>query len=109
VPAQAPSGTRIAAAGQVAVGQAINFTDPSSGYPAVLVHLDSGYSAYTAVCTHQGCEASYYSSRRLLACPCHGAVFDPANGGAVLRGPARRPLSPIPVAVGPDGGVYVTG
>ena len=38
-------------------------------------------------------------------CPCHGARFDQA--GSVLRGPATRSLSPITVAEGSDGQLYV--
>ena len=88
------------------VNQSLDFT-LSDGYPAVLVHNESGYSAYVAVCTHEGCQVSYSASRKVLACPCHGAQFDAANGGQVLRGPARRPLSPVPITVGADGTVYL--
>ncbi len=34
-----------------------------------------------------------------LACPCHGSVFDPANGAEVVSGPAQIPLPEIPVEV----------
>jgi Rieske Fe-S protein len=34
-----------------------------------------------------------------LACPCHGSIFDPANGAAVVNGPAESPLPEIPVEV----------
>ena len=98
----------IAGPSDVPVNQSLDFTLPD-GYPAVLVHNDSGYSAYVAICTHEGCQVSYFPSRKVLACPCHGAQFDAANGGQVLRGPARRPLSTVPVTVGPDGSVYLAG
>jgi thiosulfate dehydrogenase [quinone] large subunit len=98
----------IAGPNDVPVNQSLDFTLPD-GYPAVLVHNDSGYSAYVAVCTHEGCQVSYFASRKVLACPCHGAQFDAANGGQVLRGPARQPLSPVPITVGPDGSVYLAG
>lgn len=107
--AAAPHGQQIAAAGQVPAGQAIEFTNPGDGYPAVLVHNDSGYSAYYAICTHQGCQVSYDASAHLIACPCHGAVFDPKANGQVVRGPARQPLQPIAITTGPDGAVYLAG
>jgi len=107
--AAAPPGQQIAAAGQVPAGQALEFTHPGDGYPAVLVHNDSGYSAYYAICTHEGCQVSYSAAEQLIACPCHGALFDPKSNGQVVRGPARQPLQPIAITVGPDGAVYLAG
>lgn len=89
-------GTGIARVDDVAAGSAVSFED--GGQPAVLVHLGSGdFVAYSAVCTHQGCEVAFRNGQ--LACPCHGSVFDPANGGAVVTPPAEQPLPEIPVEV----------
>ena len=94
--AKTSGGKPIAEASKVAPGSALKFKD--SGQPAVLVHLQSGdFVAYSAVCTHQGCTVAYNNGQ--LACPCHGSVFDPAHGAAVVNGPAQRPLPQIPVAV----------
>ncbi len=38
-------------------------------------------------------------------CPCHGAVFDPANNATVLQGPADTPLTPVPVTVQSNGDI----
>jgi arsenite oxidase small subunit len=93
---QASGGQAIASTSEVAPGSAVKFKD--SGSPAVLVHLQSGdFVAYSAVCTHQGCTVAYKNGQ--LACPCHGSVFDPANGAQVVAGPAPRPLPEIPVEV----------
>jgi len=95
-------GAAIAGESEVAPGSAVAFED--SGNPAVLVHLDNGdFVAYSAVCTHQGCKVAYQGGN--LACPCHGSVFDPANGAEVVAGPAPRPLPEIPVKV--EGGEVV--
>ena len=89
-------GTAIASESEVAPGSAVKFKD--SGKPAVLVHLDNGdFVAYSAVCTHQGCDVAYQGGE--LACPCHGSVFDPADGAAVVTGPATRLLPEIPIKV----------
>jgi Rieske Fe-S protein len=94
--AKARGGKAIAQTSEVAPGSAAKFEE--SGSPAVLVHLDSGnFVAYSAVCTHQGCTVAYQNGQ--LACPCHGSVFDPANGAEVVAGPAPRPLPDIPVEV----------
>jgi Rieske Fe-S protein len=95
-------GTAIASESEVAPGSAYKFKD--SGNPAFLVHLDTGdFVAYSAICTHQGCTVAYKDGN--LACPCHGSVFDPADGAAVVAGPAPRPLPEIPVKV--EGGEVV--
>jgi thiosulfate dehydrogenase (quinone) large subunit len=106
--ASAASGlTKLAGPSDVPVNQSLDFSLPT-GDPAVLVHTDSGYSAYVAICTHQGCQVSYFPQYKIIGCPCHGAEFDAANNGQVLRGPARSPLSAVPITVGPDGSVYLS-
>ena len=76
------------------------YTDPASGDPALLVHLpDDTFVAYDAVCTHEGCTVEWAGQESILYCPCHGAAFDAANDGKVLQGPARRPLSSLPLVV----------
>ena len=94
---QASDRQAIARASEVRPGTALKFED-SGGNPAVLVHLKSGnFVAYSAVCTHEGCVVSYGNGQ--LACPCHGAVFDPANNARVVDGPARLALPKIPIEV----------
>jgi nitrite reductase/ring-hydroxylating ferredoxin subunit len=98
------SGEAIAAESEVAEGESLDFEN--GGDPAVLVHLDGGeFVAYSAVCTHQQCTVAYNDSGE-LACPCHGSIFDPANGAEVTAGPAPTPLEEIPVEVR-DGEVFV--
>ena len=102
-----PAGTRIGSLGDVPVGQAAGFTT-HSGRPAVVVRLDQRrVVAYSAVCTHAGCTVAYDAGSRLLACPCHGAEFDPTRGATPVAGPAQRPLASITLHVGPDGGLYL--
>jgi cytochrome b6-f complex iron-sulfur subunit len=46
--------------------------------------------AVSSKCTHKGCTVNWSNQEKRFICPCHGAIFD-ANG-AVVKGPAKRPL-----------------
>jgi len=104
-----PSGTPIGTLAQLQQsGGAIGFTDRLHGGPGVVVDLGGGnVAAYSAVCTHAGCTVEYAARQKLLFCPCHGAIFDPAQGSRVVRGPARRPLPPVHVTVAANGTIYL--
>lgn len=49
----------------------------------------SAFQAFSMICTHEGCLVGITNSQQ-FDCPCHQSRF--ANDGAVLRGPATRPL-----------------
>jgi cytochrome b6-f complex iron-sulfur subunit len=60
--------------------------------------------ALSAICTHLGCLVEWNEATQQLDCPCHAAIFD--TTGAVLAGPAPKPL--LPYSVGEIGGkIYV--
>ena len=61
--------------------------------------------AFSATCTHQGCIVSGVTDGE-IHCPCHGSAFD-ANTGAVVTGPATRPLPVVGVEVR-DGAIFRT-
>lgn len=52
---------------------------------------DAGLTAFDDRCTHLGCRYTWNKTTDRYVCPCHGSEFDPM--GAVLRGPATKPLS----------------
>jgi nitrite reductase/ring-hydroxylating ferredoxin subunit len=55
--------------------------------------------AFDDTCTHQGCSlATGELEGTTVTCPCHGSRFD-VTSGAVLQGPARRPVRSRIVAV----------
>lgn len=67
--------------------------DPSTLSEETRLRAAEGVVAYSAVCTHQGCPVSMWSSEQKgFFCSCHGSVYDPRNGAQVLAGPAPRPL-----------------
>ncbi|WSS24268.1 Rieske (2Fe-2S) protein [Streptomyces sp. NBC_01190] len=53
------------------------------------------FTAFSAVCTHQGCVVDSLDGTT-VSCPCHGSQFD-AETGAVVQGPAIKPLPAVPV------------
>lgn len=68
-----------------------------------------GVVAYSAVCTHQGCDVSEWVEKdSALLCFCHFSQFLPAEGGSVLAGPAPRNLPQLPLRVA-DGRLVVAG
>lgn len=86
---------------------ALTYADPASGDPAVLIRLNSGYLvSYDAVCTHAGCTVGYDPANRMLVCPCHNSLFDPAKGAAVVGGPAPSCLSSLAIRVDAKGNAY---
>jgi Rieske Fe-S protein len=67
--------------------------------------LKGNLYAISRICPHEGCPINLYRQRDeapfaleveqfpnpLLVCTCHQSIFDPAQGGKVLSGPAPRP------------------
>ncbi len=48
--------------------------------------------AFDDTCTHKACSlAKGKLDGTIVTCPCHGSQFD-VTSGAVLRGPAQRPV-----------------
>jgi thiosulfate dehydrogenase (quinone) large subunit len=94
---------------EVPVGQAELFELPRSREPAIMVRLaQDQLVAYSAICTHARCVVSFDPGSRLIVCACHGAEFDPRRGGAVVAGPAPRPLPRLDLRVDRNA-VYVQG
>ncbi|MFC1833183.1 ubiquinol-cytochrome c reductase iron-sulfur subunit [Thermodesulfobacteriota bacterium] len=52
-------------------------------------------------CTHLGCKYRWKARAKRYECPCHGSEF--ALEGAVMRGPATRPLNRLHVKKTSDG------
>jgi rieske iron-sulfur protein len=77
--------------------------DPEQIGEEFRAHAAEGVLAYSAICTHQGCDVSaWLADKKLMACFCHHSEFDPAAGGKVMGGPAtaRLPILPLTVTNG---------
>lgn len=73
---------------------------------------DQGFVAYSAICTHLGCNVSWTENEHEVGqahdhCPCHVGEYDPYRGAEVLGGPPPRPLPQIGVQV-EDGQLIIT-
>lgn len=76
-----------------------------NGQPVWVLHLERGFLALSALCTHRGCLLEWDRDRRVLSCPCHMGLFD-AHGN-VLKGLPPRPLPRFRAAV-VKGKIYLT-
>lgn len=62
-----------------------------------------GVIAYSAICTHQACDAkTWLSKEKALVCFCHSSKFLVLENGAVANGPATRSLPSIALALHGD-------
>jgi Rieske Fe-S protein len=88
------NGKRLASVNAIPVGGGVVL-----GNAHVVLTRDSGGAlhAFSAICTHQGCTVSSVRDG-VISCPCHGSRFN-ANTGAVVNGPASRPLPPVTVKI----------
>jgi Rieske Fe-S protein len=71
----------------------LRVTGMPTTFPEIVVTRLPGpqFFAVTSRCTHQGCTVGTFSATSgFMQCPCHGSRF--RADGAVVRGPATRPL-----------------
>ena len=74
--------------------------DPEKLSPETRARAADGVVAYTAICTHTGCEViDWHPDEHLLYCPCHYSKFDPSDGARVVDGPAPRTLPALPLQI----------
>jgi menaquinol-cytochrome c reductase iron-sulfur subunit len=63
----------------------------------VVKQANGGITAFSPLCPHLGCGYRWDAQAKQFQCPCHGSVYDVT--GAVLAGPAPRPLDRLPTKV----------
>ncbi|MEV4895335.1 Rieske (2Fe-2S) protein, partial [Nonomuraea sp. NPDC055795] len=76
--------------GKIFASEKIVVTQPKAGE----------FKAFSASCTHSGCTVGSVSDGT-INCPCHGSKFAIADG-AVVKGPAAKPLPAKDVTVEGD-------
>ena len=82
--------------------------DPEALSPITARSAFEGIVAYSAVCTHTGCDVSDWNDETgRLVCPCHESEFEVIDGGKVMTGPAPKPLAMLPVEIA-EGELRVT-
>jgi rieske iron-sulfur protein len=68
--------------------------------PETRARSAAGVLAYTAICTHNGCDIDdWLAAEQLLSCSCHSSSFDPKDGARVVDGPAPRVLPALPLKI----------
>ena len=98
--------------------QPVSFSYPDEGSPAILLDMGrptymgvgpkKSIVAYSALCQHLGCPTAFDPKEKLLVCPCHISLYDPARGGICLEGPAISRLPRIVLEVA-GGSLYAVG
>ena len=73
-----------------------------AGTKVNVANADGHLYAFDDTCTHMGCSlAKGHLEGTVVTCACHGSQFD-VTSGAVLRGPAERPVRSRAVQVKGD-------
>jgi arsenite oxidase small subunit len=113
-------------------GQPVVFSYPLGDEPSLLVKLgvkavggvgpDGDIVAFSRLCQHLGCafgflpsgssppcNPSYVPTGPVGYCCCHNSVYDFANGGKVLAGPAPRPAPQVQLEVDSNDDIYAVG
>jgi nitrite reductase/ring-hydroxylating ferredoxin subunit len=74
--------------------------DPEGFDPETKERSSEGIVAYSAICTHTGCDVTnWHPDRQLLECPCHYSLYDPKEGAKVVGGPSPRRLPALPLKI----------
>jgi len=72
--------------------------DPNSLNEETNRRAVDGITAYSAICTHQGCDVGAWDDQtKTLWCPCHDSKYDPRESARVVGGPAPKRLAALPL------------
>ncbi|WP_110241365.1 Rieske (2Fe-2S) protein [Nocardioides gilvus] len=94
---QVATGSQLASTADIPVGGCAVFPDSKT---VVTQPSEGKFRAFSAACTHEGCQVSS-SSDGEIPCQCHGSAFS-LEDGSVLKGPATEPLPEVEITVEDD-------
>jgi Rieske Fe-S protein len=90
----APGGDALAPTSDIPVGGGKIFSDEN----VVVTQPEAGtFKAFSATCTHQGCQVSEVADKT-IECRCHFSKFSIVDG-SVEGGPAPQPLPEVDISV----------
>jgi Rieske Fe-S protein len=92
-----PTGAAVANTADIPVGGGIVLADSKVVFTQPKADK---FAAFSAVCTHQGCIVADVANGT-INCGCHGSKYSITNG-AVVNGPATKPLAEKEVVVAGD-------
>ena len=87
--APSPSASQLVESSKVPVGGGLKVSS-SAGVLMIVQPTRGNFAAYSAICTHAGCEVSRATASAII-CTCHDSEFS-TETGARVAGPASRPL-----------------
>ncbi len=64
-----------------------------------ILRSKKGLRVLSAICKHLACTVNWSEEKNRYECPCHGSIYD--TDGAVVSGPAPKPLDWLGVNVSP--------
>ena len=87
--APAPTASQLVESSKVPVGGGLK-VESTFGVLIIVQPTRGNFAAYSAICTHAGCEVSRATAAAII-CTCHDSEFSTSDG-ARLAGPASMPL-----------------
>ena len=96
-PAPAPANTVLGKTEDIPVGGGVIF---APNQVVVTQPVKGTFKAFSSICTHQSCPVASVSGGT-INCDCHGSKYAVATG-AVVAGPAPRPLPPKQITISAD-------
>jgi len=94
IAAPTPSAGQLVESSKVPVGGGLKVSS-SQGVLMIVQPTKGNFFAFSAICTHAGCEVSRATPAAII-CTCHDSEFSTSDG-ARLAGPASRPLKKFAV------------
>lgn len=99
LPAPESKGAPLAKLADVPVGGSLSVQAPDGAKLVLTRTTETAVAGWSARCPHSGCTVA--PDGATFTCPCHGSQFDAATG-ALRRGPAKKDLTAVTVAVSGD-------